>query len=59
LTSQNKEQTQAPTSLGTDYDEAIKHMRRTEVIKYMLNLPRVVLIWCHRRRSKGRDHVYK
>jgi hypothetical protein len=50
LTSQNKNQTQAPTSSRTDNDEVIKHMRKTEVIKHMPDLPRVAPIRrCHRR----------
>jgi hypothetical protein len=36
----NKDQTQAPTTLGTDYDEVTKHMGKTEVIKHMSVLPK-------------------
>jgi hypothetical protein len=58
LISQNEDQTQAPTSSGTDNDEVIKNMRKTEVIKHMSNLPRVVPIR-RRHRPKGRGHMYK
>jgi hypothetical protein len=58
LTSQNEHQTQALISSGTDNSEVIKHMRRTEVIKHMSNLPRVVPIR-RRHHPKGRDHMYK
>jgi hypothetical protein len=47
FTSQNKDQTQALTSSGIDNNEVFKLMRRTEVIKHMLNLPRVTPIQRH------------
>jgi hypothetical protein len=58
LTSQNKDQTQAPTSSRTDNGKVIKHMHRTEVIKHMSNTPRVEPIRSHRR-LMGCKHMYK
>jgi hypothetical protein len=58
LTSQNEDQTQAPTSSGTDNDEVFKHMRRTEMIKHLSILPGVGPIW-HHRHPKEHDHMYK
>jgi hypothetical protein len=58
LTSQNKDQTQAPTSSGTDNSKVIKHMHKTEEIKHMSNSPRVAPIRCCRH-LKGREHMYK